>query len=197
MEGFTMLAAAAVLIFVGFWLIAKVEVHRWKAFVATQAQRAVKSGSAIVLASAAFLAVYREGFETVLFYKALLITSDGQGIGLIVAGAVVATVALIAVYLAVERFGMRLPLRSFFAVTSAGLLYLAFAFAGRGIAELQESALIHTTFIEWMPRVPWLGVYPTMEALLLQSAIVSLIVFGLTWTFMVRPRPQTAPLPKS
>jgi high-affinity iron transporter len=79
LEGFTMLAATAVLIFVSYWLLAKVEVNHWKSFVTAKVREAVTSGSMITLAAAAFLAVYREGFETILFYKALFITAVSWG----------------------------------------------------------------------------------------------------------------------
>jgi high-affinity iron transporter len=188
LEGVTMLVAAGVLVFVGYWLLAKVEVTHWKAFVAEKVQRAISTGSVFTLGAAAFLAVYREGFETILFYKALFITSEGGHLGATVGGAILASVLLIGIYLAVTRFGLRIPLRWFFGVTSAVLLYMAFTFAGHGIVELQESQLIRITLIEWAPRVPWMGIYPTAQSLALQGALLALIAFGLVWTFLVQPR---------
>jgi high-affinity iron transporter len=188
LEGITMLIAAGVLVFVGHWLIARVEVNAWKSFLAQQARHATSGGSALALGGAAFLAVYREGFETVLFYKALLISAEGTGIGAIVLGGAIAAVCLIAVYVAISKFGVRIPLRSFFAVTSAGLLYLAVSFGGRGVAELQESDLIRTTVLDGWPRLPWLGLYPTAESLALQAVILTLIGGGLVYTFLIKPR---------
>lgn len=188
LEGFTMLVAAGVLVFVGYWLLAKVEVGHWKAFVAAKVQRAISTGSAFTLGAAAFLAVYREGFETILFYKALFITSDGAYVGAATGGAGVAAALLVGIYVAVTRFGLRIPLRWFFGVTSAVLLYMAFTFAGHGIAELQESQLIRVTLLEWAPRVPWMGIYPTAQSLALQGVLLALIAFGLVWTFLVQPR---------
>jgi high-affinity iron transporter len=188
LEGVTMLVAAAVLVFVGHWLIARVEVNAWKSFLATQARHASSGGSALALGGAAFLAVYREGFETVLFYKALLITAEGTGLGAIVLGAAIAAACLVAIYVAISRFGVRIPLRPFFAITSAGLLYLAVSFGGRGVAELQESDLIRATVLDGWPRLPWLGLYPTAESLALQGAILLLIGGGLIYTFLIKPR---------
>ena len=188
LEGVTMLLAAAVLIFVGHWLIARVEVNAWKSFLAQQARHATAGGSAFALGGAAFLAIYREGFETVLFYKALMITAAGTATGAIVAGAALAALCLVVVYVAISRFGVKIPLRAFFALTSAGLLYLAVSFGGRGIAELQESDLIRTTVIDGWPRLPWLGLYPTAESLGLQAAILLLIAGGLVYSFLIKPR---------
>lgn len=188
LEGITMLLAAAVLIFVGHWLIARVEVNAWKSFLAQQAEQATAGGSALALGGAAFLAIYREGFETVLFYKALLITAAGTGAAAIVAGGLIAAVCLVVVYVAIVKFGVRIPLRAFFAVTSVGLLYLAVSFGGRGIAELQESDLIRTTVLDGWPRLPWLGLYPTAESLALQGAILLLIAAGVVYSFLIKPR---------
>src|SRR3989449_1489782 len=80
LEGFTMLLATAVLVYVSFWLVLKIEAAKWSAFVKSRMEEALSAGSGWALASVAFLAVYREGFETILFYKALL-TSAGPGGG--------------------------------------------------------------------------------------------------------------------
>jgi len=191
MEGITMLAASLVLLIVSFWLISRIESSRWRAFVAEQGQRALREGSRFALASAAFLAVYREGFETILFYKALFISAGG-GAPAVIAGAALAGLCLAAVYVAILRFGLRIPLRPFFGATSLVLLYMAFSFVGKGIAELQEGRIVSATFLDWAPRVPWMGIYPTVQTLVLQFAIVALVAGGLAWTFLVEPRRQRA-----
>jgi high-affinity iron transporter len=139
LEGATMVLATVVLFYVSYWLLSKMEVAKWNHFVKSKVHDALTSGSALALASAAFLAVYREGFETVLFYKALFV-SGGSAVGAmpVVAGMVAGGVILVGVYVAIHRFGVRLPLKPFFGVTSAFLYYMAFVFAGKGIAELQE-----------------------------------------------------------
>ncbi len=188
-EGGTMLVAAAVLFYVSYWLISKMEVARWTQFVKSRVQDAVTSGSALALASAAFLAVYREGFETVLFYKALFVSGGPGATVLPVAlGMVAGAVVLGIVYWAMNRFGVKLPLKPFFGVTGAFLYYMAFVFAGRGVAEVQEGGLIGTTVLPWAPRIPALGVYPTLESLLAQGLLAGLFVGALLWTFVIRPR---------
>jgi len=143
----------------------------------------LSTGSSFALASVAFLAVYREGFETILFYKALL-TSAGSAAGgttAVVAGIAAGAVALLVVYVAIDRFGMKIPLKPFFAVTSAMLYYMAFVFAGKGIADLQEGGLVRTTVLDWAPRIPVLGVYPTVESLALQGVLLAALVFAIVW----------------
>ena len=92
------------------------------------------------------------------------------------------------VYVAINRFGVRIPLKPFFGVTSAFLYYMAFVFAGKGIAELQEGGVIGTTVLPWAPRIPALGIYPTVESLAVQMVLLVFLVIGLVWTFVIEPR---------
>lgn len=188
LEGGTMVLATAVLFYVSYWLLSKMEVVKWNQFVKSKVQDALDSGSALALASAAFLAVYREGFETVLFYKALFVAGTAGGTMPVVAGILAGSVVLVAVYVAISRFGVRLPLKPFFAVTSAFLYYMAFVFAGKGIAELQEGGLVGTTIVSWAPRIPALGIYPTAESLGAQALLLALALVALVWNFALEPR---------
>jgi high-affinity iron transporter len=188
LEGATMVVATAVLFYVSYWLLSKMEVVKWNHFVKSKVQDALDSGSALALASAAFLAVYREGFETVLFYKALFVTGAAGGTMPVIGGILAGGVVLVGVYIAITRFGVRLPLKPFFAVTSAFLYYMAFVFAGKGIAELQEGGFVGTTIVPWAPRAPALGIYPTAESLLAQGVLVLLALVALVWNFWLEPR---------
>jgi high-affinity iron transporter len=187
LEGLTMAAATAMLFYVSYWLLTKVEVNKWNAFVKGKVSEALTSGSALALASVAFLAVYREGFETVLFYKALFLSGGAGGWLPILSGMAAGALLLAAVYIALNRYGVRLPLKPFFAVTSAFLYYMAFVFAGKAVAELQGGGLVGTTPVDWAPRVPMLGIYPTVESLLAQGVLVALAVAALAWIFWIGP----------
>jgi high-affinity iron transporter len=132
--------------------------------------------------------VYREGFETVLFYKALFLTGGDHSSMPIAAGIFVGAAVLVAVYVAISRFGVRLPLKPFFAVTSAFLYYMAFVFAGKGVAELQAGGILPTTLVSWVPRLPALGIYPTLESSLAQAVLLALLVLALIWTFLIAPQ---------
>ncbi len=188
LEGTTMLVATAVLFYVSYWLLSKMEVARWNRFVQAQMQDALSSGSRFALASVAFLAVYREGFETVLFYKALYLSGGSQALIPLLGGVAVGCGVLITIFLAVNRFGVRIPLKPFFGFTGAFLYYMAFVFAGQGIAELQEGGVVGTTVAVWAPRLPALGVYPTLESLGAQGVLIALLGFAMAWTFWIEPR---------
>lgn len=181
LEGVTMLLATAVLFYVSYWLLSKIEVAKWTAFVKERMTSALAAGSGLALGSVAFLAVYREGLETILFYKALFATGGAAGAAAVLTGMAAGGVALVGIYLAIHWFGLKIPTKPFFAATSGILYFMAFVFAGKGIAELQEAGWIGIKPVAWMPRIPELGIYPTMESLSLQVLLLALALFALVW----------------
>jgi high-affinity iron transporter len=188
-EGGTMLLAAAVLFYVSYWLLSKIEAAKWTAFVRGKMQSALSSGSGVALSAVAFLAVYREGFETILFYKALF-TSAGASTVPVLAGIAAGSVGLVVVYMVINQLGLRVAMKPFFAVTGVMLYYMAFVFAGKGIAELQEGRILPLTVIEGAPRIPVLGIYPTLESLAVQGLLLALAILAAFWA--MRPKPSRA-----
>ena len=179
LEGITMLIAVALLFSVSYWLISKVEAANWQKFIREQVSSALERGGGKALAFAAFLAVYREGAETALFYQALL--GEAQHLTLpILLGVAVGGAVLAVIFTLFHRFGVRIPLRPFFAATS-GLLYLmAFVMAGRGVHELQDANVIAVTHVRGVPTVELLGIFPTAQTLLAQGVLVAALVIALT-----------------
>jgi high-affinity iron transporter len=188
LEGITMLVAAAVLFWVSYWLVSKIEMRKWQAFVTGQISKALGSGRIWALAAVAFLAVYREGFETVLFYAALFAGADAGGVTSVAAGMVVGGAVLAVVYYLVQRYGVRLPLKPFFGVTSALLYVMAFSFAGHGVAELQEAGVISMTPLQWLPALPALGIFPTLQTAASQAVLALALAAALLWVFWLEPR---------
>ena len=181
-EGATMLVAVAVLFSVSYWLISKVEAARWQQFIREKVTNALQHGGGSALAFVAFLAVYREGAETALFYQALF--GEGrEATGPIVLGIVAGGAVLAVVFTLFFRFGVRLPLRPFFAITSVVLYYMAFVFAGKGVRELQEGNVVPITTIPGFPSIDAMGIYNTVETLLAQLVLLALFVFALVKTF--------------
>jgi high-affinity iron transporter len=192
-EGGAMLVASGVLFFVSYWLISKAEADRWQQYIQSRVSSAIGRGSGSALALAAFLAVYREGFETMLFYQALLGTASGAR-GMVVAGLLVGSVLLAGLWMLVSRVGMRVPIRPFFLGTGALLYAMSVVFAGRGVAELQEAGLIAITPWTSLPAVPTLGLFPTRETMLAQGLLVALLGYAVVVTLWRRPAALTASL---
>ncbi len=181
-EGLTLLVAVAVLFSVSYWLISRVEAAKWQQFIREKVTDALEHGGGRALAFVAFLAVYREGAETALFYQALF--NEGSHIAVPLAGGiVVGFAALTVIFTLFYRYGVRIPLRPFFSVTSLLLYYMAFVFMGKGIRELQEGNAISMTVIPGFPSVEWLGLYPTWQTLLAQLLLLALLVFAVAKTF--------------
>ena len=181
-EGATMLIAVVVLFSVSYWLISKVEAAKWQQFIRGKVNAALEHGGEKALVFVAFLAVYREGAETALFYQALF--NEGHGNALPITLGIVVGGALLAVtFTLFYRFGVRIPLRPFFATTSVLLYYMAFVFMGKGIRELQEGNVVSITVIPGFPHVEALGLFPSVETLLGQALLLLLFVFALAKTF--------------
>jgi high-affinity iron transporter len=181
-EGVTMLAAVAVLFSVSYWLISKVEAAKWQKFIREKVSTALDHGGGKALAVVAFLAVFREGAETALFYQALF--SEGSGTLPLILGIVAGGVALAVIFTLFYRFGVRIPMRPFFTITSVLLYYLAFVFIGKGIRELQEGNVIGITVLRGWPSVPSMGIFPSMETLVAQGVLLVLFLFMIVKTFL-------------
>jgi len=141
LEGVTILAAAALMLYVSGWLLLRQDPRAWQHFLNTKADEALARRTYIAVAALAFLAVFREGAETVLFVHALAQTQGGWSFGMI-AGLVLAAVVLVGLFFAINVVARRLPLRSVFIATSFFLLVMAIRFIGDHIAD--------------RPDLPWL-----------------------------------------
>lgn len=191
-EGLTALIAVAVLLYVSNWLFQKTYIHDWKAYLRERVGRAVTTGSSLAMAGLAFAAVYREGFETVLFYQALLLDS---GPGPVLSGFIPGTVLILAVGAAILKLGVKLPLKQVFAATNAILIYLALVFTGKGIYALQEAGIFAAHPLTWLPDSgalkQFLGFHPLAETMVAQLAFGTL-VFATYLYYRMRRRPIPA-----
>jgi high-affinity iron transporter len=190
-EGVTMLIAVAVLFSVSYWLISKVEAAKWQKFIREKVSTALDHGGGKALALVAFLAVFREGAETALFYQALF--SEGNVALPLSLGIVVGFGALAIIFTLFYRFGVKIPMRPFFTVTSVLLYYMAFVFVGKGIRELQEGNVIGITVLRGVPSAPSMGIFPSAETLIAQGVLLALFLFMVIRTFMPQKSPVGAP----
>ncbi len=181
-EGVTLLIAVAVLFSVSYWLISKVEGAKWQQFIREKVNVALKQGGGAALAFTAFLAVYREGAETALFFQALFQQPGAVGMPISL-GLAAGFGALTFIFIGFHRFGVKIPMRPFFAATSGMLYLMAFVFMGKGIRELQEGNALSLTLLPGWPTVDFLGVFPSREGLIAQGIMVALLAFALwrTW----------------
>lgn len=190
LEGITMLLAVAVLFSMSFWLIGKADAKRWKNYIEGKIQTSITTGNTVTLWLAAFLAVYREGAETVLFYQALVTGQDREGISMIGLGILVGALALVVIFLVIRLGSLRIPLKPFFIGTSILMYYLAFVFAGEAITELQAGAMISASSVSGFPIISFFGIYPTVESLTAQGLLLLATAIGLIW-YLISSRKGT------
>jgi high-affinity iron transporter len=182
-EGVTALLAMAVLFYVSYSLLAKREVARWMKFLR---ERVSKRSAALSLFGVALLAAYREAFETVLFYQALL--ASNASVSAALAGAFAGAVLLVLLVLAYTRAGRFAPPQVFFKVSSYLLYALAIIFAGQGVSALQLAGVLPLHPVAF-PTIAALGIYPTIETLAAQLALVALAVVALIVSRSGSPTP--------
>ena len=180
MEGSAMLLATVVLLFVSNWMVSKAEAEAWKNYVEGKVQTAVTTGSSFALGFAAFLAVFREGAETIIFYQAMLADAK-EHMDMVWYGLGVGTIILTFIFLVIRFGAVRLPLKPFFICTSMLMYLMAIAFAGGGVKELQEADIIPVTPVDFIHSVEILGIYPTVETLIPQVIMVLVVVLSVMY----------------
>jgi high-affinity iron transporter len=191
-ESGVMAVAAVLMLYMSGWMYLKQDPKAWMAELRRSAERALDSGTVISLGLIAFLAVFREGGETVLFLHALAKSSGGWTFGLIT-GLVVAAVCLVAIFYAMQRLALMLPLRPVFLVTSAFLFIMGLRFVGGAIQELQEQTVVPYTAAPVPHWLEQLGVNPTWEAIGTQLVLAAIAVASTLVLRMRRPPQRTAP----
>ena len=190
LEAGTALIAVVVLIGVSFWLVARLEHRRRVEFMRARVASAMAAGTTAAFAGLGFTAVFREGFETVLFYQALALFAEGL-ILWVVLGAVAAAVALAGVAYAILKLGKQLPLRPMLIAGASVLLLLSIAFVGNAVLSLQSADYLTATPVAH-PRLPVFlaeltGIHPTKQGLLIQGVMLGIYVLGAIYVFAWQP----------
>ena len=183
-EGVTALTAVVVLFYVSNWMVSKAESDAWNKYIGDQVKASAETGSVFTLAFTAFLAVFREGAEVILFYQPLLAAADSTRY--VWGGFFAGCVVLVFVFLAIRFLSVKIPLRPFFLGTSILMFVMSISFLGSGIKELIEGDVIDMTSPEWLQAlIPFndvfdvLGIYPCFETLIPQLILllITLMIF--------------------
>lgn len=192
-EAIAGISAVAVLFWVSFWVLNKIETKRWIEFVKAKVWKATTTGSVLVFIMLSFFTVYREGFETVLFYQAILGFARYME-WYVIAGMVLGLAVIIGVALGVRKLGRKLPLRVLFGLTMGIGAYMSIAFMGNAIREFQEVGYIPTThMIGTIPRLDinlatMTGIHPTLETVVAQLILLSVYIVGSLYILILQPR---------
>jgi high-affinity iron transporter len=196
-EAIAGISAVVVLFWVSFWVLNKIETKRWIEFVKAKVWKATTTGSVMVFVMLSFFTVYREGFETVLFYQAILAFARYME-WYVIAGMVLGLAVIIGVALGVRKLGKKLPLRVLFGLTMGIGAYMSIAFMGNAIREFQEVGYISTThMIGTIPRLDinlatMSGIHPTLETVVAQLILLSVYIIGSLYILILQPRKKKA-----
>ncbi|NOG73542.1 cytochrome c/FTR1 family iron permease [Roseicella sp. DB1501] len=174
-EGFGSLFAALVLVSVGIWMHGKSQADNWQRYIRERLSEALSRRSGWVLFLLAFVVVYREVFETILFYSAMWRPESAAPL---LGGIACAVVLLGIIGWAGLRYSRQLPIGRFFAVSSLLVMVLSIVLAGKGIAALQEAGMLDVQPITGLPRLAFLGIYPTAEGVTAQILTLAVIAVG-------------------
>jgi high-affinity iron transporter len=177
-EGITALLAAAMLLYVGWWLHNRSNAQAWNRFIREQINTALGKRTLWAMAGISFLVVYRELFEVILFYETLWSQAGAAGHAAVLWGMAAATLLLMLIGGMIFRYSVRLPIGPFFTVTSLLLALMAVVFVGNGVAALQEAGVLETTTVRFF-SLPLLGIHPTAQSLVPQVLTLALIAGGL------------------
>jgi high-affinity iron transporter len=194
-EAIAGISAVVVLFWVSFWVLNKIETKKWIEFVKAKVWQATTTGSFMVFVLLAFFTVYREGFETVLFYQALFSFATYMEI-YVLAGLVLGLAVIIAVVFLVRKLGRKLPLRVLFGLTMGIGAFMSITFLGNAIREFQELGWISTTPIyNIVPRLDinvatMTGIHPTVETVVAQIILLSIYLVGSLYILFIQPRRQ-------
>jgi high-affinity iron transporter len=186
LEGVTALIAMVMLLYTSNWMLSKSSVESWNTYIKEKTVAAVSQGSVLSLALLSFLAVFREGAETVMFYQAIftMAPSGGEEIWL---GFAAATVVLAILFLLIRFTSVKISIRPFFMITSALMAVMVVIFAGGGVHALIEGDIIPATYLPSVPTNDWIGLYPYAQTVIAQI-VALLAVVALFTVSLIRQR---------
>jgi len=194
-EAVAALSATAMLFYVSFWVLNKIEHKKWMEFVKAKVWQATTTGSVMVFSLLAFFTVYREGFETVLFYQAMAGFAKYMEV-YVALGFIAGLAGLFLIYYFMRKLGKMLPLRALFGLTMGVGAYMSIVFLGNAVRELQILEIVpFTSLLGTIPRLDitlanMTGIYPTLETIVAQIILLGIYLMVSTYVLVMKPRKE-------
>ncbi len=178
-EGITIAVAVAMLFYVGNWFQSKSSGQEWNNYIKNQVSGSLERGSEFSLAFTAFLAVFREGAETILFYQAI----PNDNLMAKLSGFLLGLLVLAVIYFVVRYLSLKIPLKPFFLATSILIYIMAILFVGSIAPEFQEAGVMELTILPGLTdrsfsSISWLGIYPYYETVIPQVIAIAIAMWG-------------------
>ncbi len=176
MEGIAAMLAAVMLFYVGIWMHSKTNAEHWQAYIQKHINTQLEAGTLWGLAVLSFIAVYREVFETVLFYQSLLTQASTTQYSFVIGGFLFGIAVLSIIAWGMFKYSVKLPIARFFSTTTYLLLALSFILMGKAVSALQEAAVIGISPLPITVEIDWIGVGSTWEGIMAQLTILVLFI---------------------
>ena len=192
-EAIAGVSAVLVLFWVSFWILNKIETKKWIEFVKAKVWKAATTGSIMVFIMLSFFTIYREGFETVLFYQAIISFAKYME-WYVIAGLISGLTIIVGIAILIRKLGKKLPLRVLFGITMGIGAYMSITFIGNAVREFQEIGYISTTHLFGIiPRLDinlasMTGIHPTLETTLAQILLLVIYLTGSIYVLIIQPR---------
>ncbi|MBU8748668.1 FTR1 family protein [Bacillus subtilis] len=174
--GVTGVLSAVMLLYVGVWLHRNASMDKWREKINIQKSQALKKRSLLSFALIAFLAVVREGLETVIFFIGLV---GKLPLTELIGGTAAGLIVLVIVGVLMIKLGIRIPLKPFFLLSMAVVLYMCVKFLGTGVHSLQLAGILPSDAESWLPSVSVLGIYPSVYSTIPQMLILLFLLIAL------------------
>jgi high-affinity iron transporter len=162
--------AVALLFYTGYWLLSQSERMAWGGLIKNKAKAAIIDKKLWTIFWLGFVAVYRETAETILFYQALLSTATNKI--MIMNGFFVGIAILIMTCVSIQKFQVKIPLKKFFKTTGVMMFIISVILSGKATYEAIEAGYLNHTYIEWLPNLAFLGIYPIKETIMVQLTLL-------------------------
>ena len=175
LEGFVGIFAVVMMIGIGFWLHSKSSLKSWKNYIDRKMDVVLSTGSFISMFVLSFLAVFREGAETILFYVGILPLISLQNL---IIGVVSAILILIVIALVLIYASSKIKIHQVFFVLTWTIYFLAFKMLGTSIHMLQVVGILPLHVIRFIPTVEVLGIYANIEVFVSQLILIIIIVIA-------------------
>ena len=175
LEGFVGIFAVVMMIGIGFWLHSKSSLKSWKNYIDRKMDVVLSTGSFISMFVLSFLAVFREGAETILFYVGILPLISLQNL---IIGVVSAILILIVIALVLIYASSKIKIHQVFFILTWTIYFLAFKMLGTSIHMLQVVGILPLHVIHFIPTVEVLGIYANIEVFISQLILIIIIMIA-------------------
>lgn len=174
-EGIVGIIAVVMMITVGMWLHNNTNIKKWNNYIQKYMGKAIATGSLVTFSAISFLAIFREGAETIIFYAGM---APNMELSQLLLGIAIAFVILVMIGFLMIRYSVTIPIRPFFIVATVLIYFLAFKILGMSIHSLQVAGVIPTHSLHDFPHVEWIGLFPTLETFIPQ--MILFVIIGAT-----------------